>query len=201
MNLSDPTRVITPTLDGPVLAVLAIAGQPLTVGEVAAQSARGSEIGIRRTLARLVDEGVVRATQMGRNRVHELNRGHIAAHIAELLGGLRLELWRRLRAELGSWTLPPSTAFVFGSAARGDGDGASDIDVLLVQPASVAGSGEFEELWQHQLDRLHELVRDWSGNRLQVVNVPAADWEGARPQLTALLDRIGNERVELITAT
>lgn len=201
MNLGDPTRVITPTLDGPVLAVLAIAGRPLTVGEVAAQSARGSEIGIRRTLARLVAEGVVRATQMGRNRVHELNRGHIAAHIAELLGGLRLELWRRLRAELGSWALPPSTAFVFGSAARRDGDGASDIDVLLVQPVSVARGGEFEELWQHQIDRLHELVRDWSGNRLQVVSVPATDWERPRPQLAALLDRIGDERVGLMTAT
>jgi hypothetical protein len=44
MDLTDPTRSITGTLDGPVLAVLAEAGRPLTVGEVAAQSARGSEI-------------------------------------------------------------------------------------------------------------------------------------------------------------
>jgi hypothetical protein len=51
MDLSDPTRSVTPTLDGSVLAVLAAAGHPLTVGQVAAKAARGSEIGIRRSLA------------------------------------------------------------------------------------------------------------------------------------------------------
>ena len=44
--MSDPTRALTPTLDGPVLSVLARAGRPLTVGEIAQQAARGSEIGI-----------------------------------------------------------------------------------------------------------------------------------------------------------
>jgi len=99
VDLSDPTRAITPTLDGPVLAVLAQSGRPLTVGEVAAVSARGSEIGVRRALGRLVDQGIVRATEMGRNRVHELNREHLAAPAAELFAGLRLELWKRLRKD------------------------------------------------------------------------------------------------------
>src|SRR5205814_2227073 len=67
VDLSDPTRAVSATLDGTVLAVLAVAGRPLTVGQVAEQAARGSEIGIRRTLARLVEQGIVRATWMGRN--------------------------------------------------------------------------------------------------------------------------------------
>lgn len=71
MDFSDPTRAVTPTLDGPVLAVLAASGPPVTVGEVAAQAVRGSEIGVRRCLARLVSQGIVRATRMGRNVVHE----------------------------------------------------------------------------------------------------------------------------------
>lgn len=129
---SDPTRAVTPTLDGPVLAVLAAAGRPLTVGEVAAQAARGSEIGIRRSMARLVEQGVVRGTLVGRNRVYELNRDHIAAPVAEWMAGLRLELWRRIREELARWEPPPLYAAVFGSAARGDGAEASDIDLLLV---------------------------------------------------------------------
>lgn len=82
MDLSDPTRAVTATLDGPVLAVLAGAGKPMTVGEVAALTPRGSEIGVRRSLARLVEQGIVRATEMGRNRVHELNREHVAAPVA-----------------------------------------------------------------------------------------------------------------------
>lgn len=67
MDLTDPTRAVSATLDGPVLAVLAQAGKPLTVGAVAAMTPRGSEIGVRRSLARLVEQGIVRATEMGRN--------------------------------------------------------------------------------------------------------------------------------------
>src|ERR1700689_645444 len=100
MDLSDPTRSVTPTLDGPVLAVLASAGRPLTVGQVAEKAARGSEIRIRRSLARLVEQGSVRATLMGRNQVHELNRDHVAAEIAISLAGLRSTLWENFRREL-----------------------------------------------------------------------------------------------------
>ncbi len=125
---------MTPTLDGPVLAVLARAGKPLTAGEVAAQTPRGSEIGVRKCLARLVEQGIVRATEMGRNRVHELNREHLGAPIAGLLAGLRLELWNRFRKTLGTWNPKPVYGCVFGSAARGDGDAQSDIDLLLVHP-------------------------------------------------------------------
>jgi DNA-binding transcriptional ArsR family regulator len=125
VDLTDPTRAVTPTLDGPVLAVLARAGKPLTVGEVAAQMPRGSEIGARRSLSRLVEQGIVRATEMGRNRVHELNREHLAAPAAELLSSLRPELWKRFRKTLSTWNPKPVYGCAFGSAARGDGDARS----------------------------------------------------------------------------
>jgi hypothetical protein len=41
MDLSDPTRAVSPTLDGAVLAALAVAGKPLTVGQVAHVAADG----------------------------------------------------------------------------------------------------------------------------------------------------------------
>ena len=114
MDLTDPTRAITPTLDGPILAVLASAGRPLTVGEIAAEVPRGSEIGVRKAVARLVDQGTVTATQMGRNLVHELNREHIAAQAAEALATLRGELWKRIREALAGWTLKPVYASLLG---------------------------------------------------------------------------------------
>ena len=89
---------------------------------------------MRKCLGRLVEQGIVQATQMGRNRVHELNREHLAAPVAGLLAGLRLELWNRLRKTLGTWNPKPVYGCVFGSAARGDGDAESDIDLLLVHP-------------------------------------------------------------------
>jgi DNA-binding transcriptional ArsR family regulator len=189
VDLMDPTRAVTATLDGPVLAVLAQAGKPLTVGEVAAQTPRGSEIGVRRSLARLVEQGIVRATEMGRNRVHELNRDHVAAPVAVALAGLRLALWQRFRGALSGWNPKPVYACVFGSAARGDGDAQSDIDVLLVR-APVAGetdprrqsAGLAESLagyatefmavllterqaakWDRQVGELHDLVQGWTG--------------------------------------
>jgi len=201
MDLADPTRAVTPTLDGPVLAVLAQSGHPLTAGEVAARAARGSEIGVRRALARLVEQGIVRATEMGRNRVHELNREHVGAPAAELLAGLRLELWKRLRAELAGWSPDPLHASVFGSAARGDGGPHSDIDLLLVrrpvpgeqgprQSPGFAGmvTGLLAALaaecmtdqeagdWRRQVDRLYGLVHGWTGNALQVVELSVLQW-------------------------
>lgn len=204
MDLSDPTRCIAATLDTAVLAVLATAGRPLTVGEVADQASRGSEIGIRRSVARLVGQGIVRSTAVGRNRVHELNTEHVAAPIALLLAELRPELWRRMRKELARWDPRPAYACAFGSAARHDGGPDSDIDVLLVHPpfpgekrrkhpprqrlGEVLGDGvdwfgippvqtaRGAQRWERQVARLHDKVRGWSGNQLQVVDVSVYEW-------------------------
>jgi Nucleotidyltransferase domain len=201
VDLTDPTRAVTPTLDGPVLAVLARAGRPLTVGEIAQQAVRGSEIGIRRSVARLVEQGLVTATQMGRNLVHELNRDHVAAGAALALADLRLELWKRLRETLSEWAEKPVHAAVFGSTARGDGGPDSDIDLLLVHQlfpgdespqepplgwglffgavvAAVAGSSPSysshhpdTEAWHASVDALHRSVQRWTGNPLHAVEL------------------------------
>lgn len=223
VDLTDPTRAVTPTLDGPVLAVLARAGKPLTVGEVALQMPRGSEIGVRRSMSRLVDQGIVRATEMGRNRVHELNRQHLAAPVAEMLSGLRLELWGRLRKALGTWNPKPVYGCVFGSAARGDGNAQSDIDLLLIHPplpgetapwghsgsrGDDAGAGaNFRVVplterqlakWQCQVDQLRSLVRSWTGNPLQVLEMTTIDWADHKRRQSALFVEIGHDAIEVV---
>lgn len=171
MDVSDPTRSITPSLDGPVLAVLATAGRPMTVGEIAQVSARGSEIGIRKCVNRLVAQGVVRATEMGRNRVHELNRQHVAAPIATLLANLRLELINRLRGELAVWNPRPIAAWMFGSTARGDGDENSDIDLLLIRGLRA---GERVKLYPKQpegaLGVIAQLVESYTNSKADEQN-------------------------------
>jgi predicted nucleotidyltransferase len=226
MDLSDPTRALTSSLDGAVLAALAVAGKPMTVSQVAAQAARGSEIGIRRCLGRLVEQGIVRATWMGRNQVHELNRDHIAAPVALLLAGLRGELWSRLRAEVGGWRPRPLSACVFGSAARGDGDEGSDIDLLLVHPpfpgekssvrlsssvravladamgAAVLSAVETDavQVWEEQIDRLRGLVEAWTGNPLQVVDLSFFEWRNPSAHHRPLLAEVQRDGVELVKA-
>jgi predicted nucleotidyltransferase len=148
----------------------------MTAGDVASQMPRGSEVGVRRSLARLVEQGVVRATEMGRNRVHELNRHHVAAPIADLLAGLRLETWKRLRARLASWNPKPQYACVFGSAARADGDSHSDIDVLLVHPA---------------------LVEAWTGNPLQALEMSSFEWADHRRRRTGIYEEIARDAIKV----
>jgi predicted nucleotidyltransferase len=157
---------------------------------------------------------------MGRSRVHELNREHVAAGIATLLADLRLELWRKFRAEAATWNPKPVYAGVFGSAARGAGDVDSDIDLLAVHPTfpgepvlqaelwltavgallTSANRGVSLPLlrqpdrtaWQQQLDRLHNAVFSWTGNRLQVLDVSAHQWatgQGIDPRLRSEIKR------------
>src|SRR5665213_866259 len=121
MNLADPSSSITSTLDGPVLVVLANAGKPLTVSEVASLSVRGSEIGIRKSLGRLVGQGIVIATDIGNSRAYQLNRDHVAADIALKMASLRTSLWRLIARDVEKWRYPPLFACIFGSAARHDG--------------------------------------------------------------------------------
>ena len=195
-------------MDGPVLAVLARAGKPLTAGEVAAQTPRGSEIGVRKCLVRLVEQGIVRATEMGRNRVHELNREHLGAPVAGLLADLRLELWNRFRKTLGAWNPKPVYGCVFGSAARGDGDAQSDIDLLLVhaplpgenvpshRPSAVEAVAGFASAVRgsaahgapagqvgRQVNQLRGLVRGWTAIPSRFLKCPLPSWltsSGAR---------------------
>lgn len=223
MDLTDPTSAVTATLDGPVLAVLASSGKPLTAGEVTAQMPRGSEVGVRRSLARLVEQGIVQATEMGRNRVHELNRDHIAAPVAMLLAGLRLELWKRLRAKLSAWKPRPIYACVFGSAARADGDSWSDIDLLLVhapfpgdsdprrrsstlghQLAGVASEFWTVQLtdketakWRRQVDELREQVRAWTGNPLQTVEMSSYEWAEHKRRRSSLYSEISRDAIQI----
>jgi hypothetical protein len=190
------------------------------VGEVAAETVRGSEIGVRRCLARLVNQGLVLATEMGRNRVHELNREHVAAPIATIMADLRIELWRRMRKELSGWKPKPLYACAFGSAARGDGDVDSDVDVLLVHPpfpgeagprrtknvidavaavltAPTAASPVEAARWPQHIDKLRAHVLLWSGNPLQVVDLSFAEWMD-RSRNTALFADIERDAIDLV---
>jgi predicted nucleotidyltransferase len=147
----------------------------------------------------LVDEGIVKATEMGRNRVHELNRQHLAAPVADILAGLRPKMFDQIRAELARWKPKAYYACVFGSAARGDGGTSSDIDLLVVhapfpgdpkpqrrqrlrdslaqkwaEPAPTSAAEA--RRWPAQVDRLKDSVHAWTGNSAQVVDLSWAEW-------------------------
>jgi predicted transcriptional regulator len=128
MDLSRPYTVICPTLEGPVLDVLAHTTRPLTGREIARLASRGSERGVRLVLHRLVTQGLVTAREAGSASLFVLNREHVAAGIVEDLVRLRAELIERIGGEVEGWSSRPVHVSVFGSAARADGHMESDID-------------------------------------------------------------------------
>jgi predicted nucleotidyltransferase len=154
MDVAIPLRSVVPTLDGPVLAVLAGTTAPLSLADVHRRAGEGSKSGIRRVLLRLVDEGVVR-----------LNREHLAAPAVELLASLHGELTARIRREVEGWSSRPRLVGLFGSAARRDGDATSDIDLLV-----ISDDGNVDDV-----DRLGERIEAWTGNTAQIVALTPGD--------------------------
>jgi predicted nucleotidyltransferase len=164
MDIKHPIHAVVPTLDGPVLEVLARTTRPLTGREVHRLAGTGSPNGIRLALVRLTEQGVVDAEQRSTAVFYAANRDHLAWAAVETLASLRRNLIQRIRTELASWQPAPIHASLFGSAARGDGDAASDIDLLLVRSDEV---GEEDSPWAEQVDELRQHVAIWTGNRCQ----------------------------------
>jgi predicted nucleotidyltransferase len=172
MDVARPYSSVVPSLDGDVLVTLAGTTRPLTGRQIAELSRRGSRSAVSAVLDRLVEQGLVLRQQAGRAHLHTLNRDHLAAHVVEQLASLRAELARRLQTSLAAWDPAPLHVSMFGSAARGDGDTASDIDLFIVRSAQVSDE---DERWVAQVDDLSRAVHAWTGNHAGIIEVPAQE--------------------------
>jgi predicted nucleotidyltransferase len=168
MELSHPLRVVTPTLDGDILRILARAETEFTPPEIHRLIGEHSVAGIRKTLQRLVLQGIVVERGAGRASLYQLNRSHLAAPAVIELAQMKDELVSRLRRELTDWSIRSSYAALFGSAARIDMRPDSDIDLLVVRPKNVKVD---DEVWAEQLYRLSEQVHNWTGNSMNVLEL------------------------------
>jgi predicted nucleotidyltransferase len=192
IDVAFPHSAISPTLEGDVLIVLAGTTRPPTGREVARLARRGTQPAIAAALNRLVHQGLVLREEIGGSFLHTLNRDHLAAPAVLVLAELRAELLKRLRGAVDDWEVQPVSAAMFGSAARGDGDADSDIDLLVVRPSLV---DEEDERWRTQMVRLAEDVHAWTGNHASLIEVAEQDLRGllaARPPL------LGSLRTEAI---
>lgn len=166
MDVGRPYTAVSPGLDGDVLVALSRTTRPLSGRRVAELVTHGSPDGVRKALNRLVYQGIVRREPAGRARMHTLNREHLAARAVEALATMRSDLLSRLRAALSSWAPPAVHASLFGSAARGDGNADSDIDLFLVRPDPI---DEDDPHWGEQRERLAADVLTWTGNHAALV--------------------------------
>lgn len=165
MQTQHPLAVITPTLDGDVLVVLARADAPYTVGSIQRVIGGRSYAGIRKVLDRLVRQGTVIAQPVGSVVSYRLNREHLAAQHIIALANLRATLVDRIRTFVEAWPVPPVWTALFGSAARGEMRPDSDIDLFLVDP------GVDPQRWEEQVHQLGGEVSRWTGNDARVLSM------------------------------
>lgn len=172
MDLSSPIQSVIPGGRGEVLAVLARTDRPLTGRRVAELTdGRLSQKGTNLALRALARSGLVLVEAHPPAKLYRLNRSHLAAPSIEALSTLRDRLIAAMIEHIDFWEIRAEGAWLFGSAARGDGGEGSDIDVLLVRPETVE-----ETVWDAQVERFATAVRTWTGNPCAVIEYTADEF-------------------------
>ena len=191
MNVSAPILDIIPGPRGLVLTALTRLVGAHTGREWAAQAGVPTAT-TARILADLVDAGLVEARPAGRAVLYQMKRDHLLSKAVVALATVRFDLVTDLRQQLQQWVQPAVAAWLFGSAARGDGNRESDLDLFLVAEDPTA------EVWHKQVGDLADLVERWTGNKVQVVEHTVSSFlalEAERSPLTAALRTDGIELV------
>jgi predicted nucleotidyltransferase len=166
MELQRPLAVVTPTIDGEVLCVLAGADAVFTGRQVARLLPNYSQKGVHNVLRRLAEQGIVTMAFAGPAHLYSLNRDHLAAPYIVGLCQLKNQLRQRVTELVQRWSVPAEAVILFGSAARGEMRPSSDIDLFVVRPDAVD-----EDVWLEQAAELAERVSAWTGNDARVVEM------------------------------
>jgi len=194
MDMSSPYSVVLSAADGPILALLAGTTRGLSGREVARLSGV-SPNGAWKALHRLAEHGLVRVEPAGGNTtLYTLNRDHVAMEAIATLARLRSILVERLRERIAAWESPPMHVSLYGSAARGDGDTRSDIDIFVVRPSDI---DEEDPQWREQLDELARASLSWTGNHAGIAEMPESELVRLRRERPPIVDAVVRDGITL----
>jgi predicted nucleotidyltransferase len=198
MDLTNPMQSVIPSAQGAVLNVLARTDEPLSGHRVAELTRpRFSQTRVNAILQKLADSGIVLRESRPPSNLYRLNKNHVAAEGILALASMWITLLSRIRAELANWSVPPESAWLFGSAARRDAKADSDIDILVIAPAGALREEETSTLWQRQIDTLVENVSAWTGNACEVLEMDATELEAAVERDDRLVSDIRDQAIVL----
>jgi predicted nucleotidyltransferase len=165
MDLGSPVLDVYPGARGKLLATLAQLETPVTARSLARHAGVSPQTALD-VVDDLSEAGVVQVRRTGGLALVMLNREHVLAEPVVMLARARGRLIQRLSGDLAGWR-GLAAAWLFGSAARGDGDRDSDIDLFLVAETAVDDAG-----WAAAIGRLAERVHAWTGNHAEIIEHP-----------------------------
>ena len=170
MDISNPLRSLSFGVEADVLLALERAHRPLTGARVATLAGRG-ETQVREVLRRLAEHGIVHDDRVGNSYTYVLNRDHVLADAISHAARATSLVQSRIRGLVAGWQIAPAAVVLFGSFARGDGDSASDVDVLLVRPEKV----DALDGWSDQRHELARRLEAWAGNPAQILELSESE--------------------------
>jgi predicted nucleotidyltransferase len=160
--MGGPLSDVIPGARGQVLATLVQLEEPVTVRALARQARVAPQTALS-VVNDLAAAGLVRTQRAGQAQLVRFNSAHVLAQPLIALGRTRDRLTDMLRAELAGWA-GLAGAWLFGPAARGDGDRGSVVDLVLVASTSTELPA-----WSEATGRLASLVPSWTGNKVRLV--------------------------------
>lgn len=129
----------------------------------------------------LVSLGIVERREAPPSALFRLVSDHVIADALVLVARARDRVIERMKIVAANLPVPPLSVIVFGSFAHGEADDESDIDTVLVRPEGIDESGQD---WSTSVEQWKDSVTRMSGNRVEVIEVAAAD----------IADRLGSRR-------
>ncbi len=168
MRLQNPFAALAPVgLDSQVLTVLSRSRDHLTADQIhRVLPEHGSLSGVRKSLDRLLRQGIVSERAAGHTSGYALNQDHLLINAVLMVADAKSALTTRIRETVQQqFSFEPTLVVMFGSAARGDMSDDSDIDLLFVIPDGVP-----EEQADDQLSDLAHSVLTWTGNTVDLLS-------------------------------
>lgn len=171
MDFVHPIEAVIPGARGRILAVLAHTTADVSLRTLA-RLAGVSVAQASRVVPALVELGLVERREVGATSQLRLVRDHVAARAVIELSDARETVLAEMRWTVAKLPIPPVSAVVFGSFARGEADGRSDLDVVFVRPAEV---DEDDDVWADSVEMWRRQVRALSGNPVEILEVGMHD--------------------------
>ena len=191
MDYTRPVQTLIPGAQGQILGVLAETTAQLNLTTVS-RLAGVSLAQASRVLPELVRLGLVERVEAPPSALFRLMDENLVGRLVRSMTDLR-NLALRAVGDCSALQKPrPKLVIVFGSFARGDADGDSDLDVVIVRPADIDDS---DAAWSESIVTLNQDLARAVGNPVNILEVGTNELERRIRSHSELWRSIRNEGI------